>query len=72
MKELNNEKMLEMINKVVLIQYAEILKDIKSEEIKLFMPFPYTGAANISEPVKITIFKNLEKLLSPKYNLCKN
>ena len=72
MRNLNSKQVLDVINKFIMAQYARKLKDVKRNDITLFKTFPHTGAPNISEPVTITIFENLEKLLSEKYNLCQN
>lgn len=72
MQNLNNKEVLEKINKFTIAEYIKSLNDIKTVNLKLFQVFPYTGAANVSEPVNLTMFTNLEKLMNVKYSLCHN
>ncbi|MFC1559646.1 hypothetical protein ACFLZ2_00505 [Candidatus Margulisiibacteriota bacterium] len=72
MKNLNDKKMLATINKLIIGQYTKSVKEVKSESITLFKCFPLTGTPNISESVTITMFENLETILSEKHNLSKN
>jgi len=72
MKNLNNKKTLEMINKIVISQYVSNLKNIKTESVKLFKTFLYTGAPNLSEPATIILFENLENLLLKRFDFSNN
>ena len=63
MKPLDNAKVMETLEKQTLYNYLERLINTKMRKITLFPIFPYTAAANISDPHNYVIIEDLSSLV---------
>jgi len=61
---MDQAKVLEAINKFVLGKYIENMITSETSLLTLFTVFPYTGAANISDPVKLIMIEDLKSVIS--------
>ncbi len=65
---MDNAKLIEQINRVVIDQYVRRLLVLKVNRLQLFAPFPITGAADLSESRSLLMFEDLleiARLLGP-------
>jgi hypothetical protein len=60
----NNAKVIETIERSALFNYFEKLVDAKTTKVTLFSIFPYTAAANLSDPHAFFLFENYACLSS--------
>lgn len=58
---INNEKVVEVISKILYKQYLENLKETKSAKIVLNKHFPYSGAVNRLEEYTFMIIEDPAK-----------
>jgi hypothetical protein len=62
MKPQDNAKVIEVLEKQTLHNYIEKLVNTRMRKLTLFPVFPYTAAANISEPQHYIIIEDLSGL----------
>ena len=60
----NNAKVIETIERSALFNYFEKLVDAKTKKITLFSVFPYTAAANLSDPRAFFMLDEPGRLIS--------
>lgn len=58
MNTMNNAKVIEALEKFTLCLYFEKLIDAKMAKITLFSIFPYTAAANLSDPHSFVLLED--------------
>ncbi|MBN3033210.1 MAG: hypothetical protein JW873_03865 [Candidatus Saganbacteria bacterium] len=58
----NNAKVIETAERSALFTYFEKLIEAKTVKLTLFPVFPYTAAANLSEPRSFFLIQNLDCL----------
>lgn len=63
MKSMDNAKVIKKIEKISFQKYLEKLIDAKMHKITLFASFPYTGAANLSDPQNFVMIDELKKIV---------
>lgn len=61
---MDKSKVLQAINKFVMSKYIEKMLTVKTSLLKLYTVFPYTGAANWSNPVSFIMIENLKSIVS--------
>lgn len=64
MNTMDNAKVIEALEKYVVFNYFERLIDAQMHKIVLFPIFPYTAAANMSDPHYYIMIDDLSKLIS--------
>jgi len=62
MNTMDNAKVIEALEKVTAFCYFEKLLEAKMHRVVLFSVFPYTAAANFSDPHSLVIVDDLSKL----------
>lgn len=68
----NNAKVIETIERSALFNYFEKLVDAKTIKVNLFSVFPYTAAANLSDPRPFFLFENFACLTALNSGSTKN
>jgi hypothetical protein len=63
MFNLDQNKLMEAINQSVISKYTQNILLVKSEVIKLYSCFPFTGAANISDAQRFAMIKDMDKFI---------
>jgi hypothetical protein len=61
---MDNIKVMEVMEKFTLQKYLEKLIDAPMHKITLFTAFPYTGAANLSDPASLVIIDDVARIVS--------
>lgn len=61
---MDQAQVLEAINKFVLSKYIENMITAKTCLLTLYTVFPYSGAANISDPVKFIMIEDQKSVIS--------
>jgi len=64
MNTMDNAKIIETLEKYTIYCYFEKLVDTKVDRIVLFSIFPFTAAANLSDPRYFAMIKDLSKISS--------
>ncbi len=64
MKPLDNIKVMEVMEKYTLQKYLEKLVDAPMRKVTLFTAFPYTGAANLSDPAALVMIADLSRIVN--------
>lgn len=64
MNTMDNAKVIETLEKHTLFNYFEKLLEAKMHRVVLFSIFPYTAAANLSDPQHFVIIDDISKLTS--------
>jgi len=72
MLNMDQNKLVEVINQYIINRYTQNITLAKSRIIKLFYCFPHTGAPNISEAINIAVIEDLNKFVSSTYTLSNN
>ncbi len=72
MLNMDQNKLVEVINQFIITKYTENITTVKSRTIKLFTVMPYTGAPNISDVQKISMIEDLEKFVALNYTVSNN
>lgn len=72
MLNMDQNKLVEVINQFVITKYTENISTVKSRVIKLFSAMPYTGAPNISDMQRISIIEDLEKFVALNFTISNN
>ena len=72
MNTMDNAKVIEAIEKFTIFNYFEKLLEVKMRRITLFSIFPYTAAANLSDPRHFMIIENLDNLTTLNCGRCDN
>lgn len=62
MHTMDNAKVIEAIEKFTLFNYFEKLVETKMRRVTLFTVFPYSAAANLSDPQPLILIDDLAKL----------
>lgn len=58
----DNAKVIEAIERSTLFNYFEKLIDAKTRKVTLFSIFPYTAAANLSDPRNFFLLEDIGRL----------
>lgn len=61
---MDNAKVIETLEKYTLFNYFEKLLGAKMHKVVLFSVFPYTAAANLSDPRHFIVIDDIAKLTS--------
>lgn len=72
MLNINQHKLVELINQFIISRYMQNIYLMKSKVIKLYSAMPYTGAPNISDPQTIAIIQELDKFVACNYTSSNN
>lgn len=72
MLNMDQNKLVEVINQFIVNKYMNNLSSVKSRMMKLYSIMPYTGAPNISDAQSIAIIEDLEKFVSLNFTICNN
>lgn len=64
MYDMDNTKMIETIERQTAMIYFEKLADAKMRKVVLFSVFPYTAAANLSDPHYFVMIDDIGRLSS--------
>ncbi|MFH1542229.1 MAG: hypothetical protein ABIE84_03970 [bacterium] len=64
MKTMNNAQVIKTMEKVALHGYLKKLVDSQLQKITLFRCFLQNGRANVSDPVKLILIKDLKEIIS--------
>jgi hypothetical protein len=64
MKPSDNAKVMERLERTALTAYFEKLTQTEMRRLVLFPVFPYTAAANLSDPRPVIMIGDLNKLVS--------
>lgn len=72
MNTMDNAKVMEALEKVTVFSYFEKLLETRMHRIVLFSVFPYTAAANLSDPRAFVIIDDISKLVDLNGSSCNN
>ncbi len=64
MNTMDNAKVIQAMEKFTLQKYLEKLANAEMHKITLFTTFPFSGAANLSNPVYFVLIENPSKFIS--------
>jgi hypothetical protein len=64
MNTMDNAQVMEALEKYTIYNYFEKLVDAKMHKVVLFPVFPFTAAANFSDPRHIMLIDDLSRLTS--------
>jgi hypothetical protein len=64
MYNMDQNKLVEVINQLIINKYMQNVVIVKSRTLKLYSCFPITGAPNISDAQNIAIIEDLAKFVS--------
>jgi hypothetical protein len=68
MLNMDQNKLMEVINQCIISKYTQNICLVKSRFIKLFTTMPFTGAPNISDAQTIALIEDLDKFISSNYS----
>ncbi|MFA6169988.1 MAG: hypothetical protein WCW67_00590 [Candidatus Margulisiibacteriota bacterium] len=63
MNTMNNQKVMEVLEKTCTFNYYDKIVHAKTRKLTLFSIFPYTAAANLSDPRQFVLIEDLQGML---------
>jgi len=72
MLNMDQNKLAEVINQLIVNKYMQNICVIRSKILKLYSCFPFTGAPNISDAQVIAVITDLEKFISKTITISNN
>jgi hypothetical protein len=72
MYNMDQTKLVEVINQMIINKYTRNILIIRSRMIKLYSCFPFTGAPNVSDPQSIAIIEDLRKFAASNCRISNN
>lgn len=72
MLNMDQNKLVEVINQHIINKYMQNIFEVKTRSIKLYSVMPYTGAPNISDAQTISIIEDIKKFVSNNFTISNN